>query len=76
MLLFSSTTLLRNMVQRGISVDVKGFGSGRFLSIVGQAPFWGGGPSPGFSEFGAIPSVLWLNTDFSMIRFPPEFEPE
>ena len=67
------------IVQCSISVD-SNFGSFLWFFLYGwwggQAPFCGGGPSPGFSELGTMPVVLSSKTEFSMIRLPPEFEPE
>ncbi len=76
-LLFSTITLLRMIVQRGISVVVMiGVGSG--CSMFGRlhSPSCGGGGSPGFSEFGTMPEELCRNSESSITRLPPAFEPE
>ena len=41
-----------------------------------HAPSCGGGGSPVAFPFGAMPKRLWRNAESSMIRCPPELDPE
>ena len=75
------------IVQRAIFVEVM---FGRYFSHFGRvlrrffsllflrphSPSCGGGGSPGFSAFGAMPEELWRKIECSIVRLPPEFEPE
>src|SRR5581483_11864084 len=45
------------------------------IRLPGQAPSWGEGSSP-FWLLVSKPSWLLSNSEFLMIRVPPEFEPE
>src|SRR5262249_22195166 len=46
------------------------------LAPAGQRPIGGDGRSSLFCEFETRPVLLWSNSPFWMIRFPPEFVPE
>src|SRR6478672_10485750 len=51
-------------------------GGDGFFAPAGQIPSCGGGASSLFWLVVATPSSLLLNSVFSIVRWPPEFEPE